>query len=122
MEVKKFFRASRGLIGATRLYPLPSKVHIANAHKWIHTALNTTCPLPSIFLDPPLLGTSFHVTQFYQAFLHISTASDKRWGEEAWVRGCNLLAYSLNFQFPLKKKNLLCYVFHMKSAVCKPSG
>ena len=25
--------------------------------------------------------------QFYQALPHISTASDKRWGEKAWVRG-----------------------------------
>jgi len=32
-------------------------------------------------------GTSYHVTQFYQAFPHISTASDKRWGEKAWVWG-----------------------------------
>jgi len=31
------------------------------------------------------LGTSYHVTQFYQAFPHVSTASDKRWGEKAWV-------------------------------------
>jgi len=27
------------------------------------------------------------VTQFYQAFPHVSTASDKRWGEKDWVRG-----------------------------------
>ena len=32
-------------------------------------------------------GTSYHVTQFYQAFPRVSTASDKRWGEKAWVRG-----------------------------------
>ena len=30
---------------------------------------------------------SLHVTQFYQAFPRISTASDKRWGEKAWARG-----------------------------------
>jgi len=54
MKVKKFFRASRGLIGATRLYPLPSGVHIPTAHRWIHTSLNTMCPLLSIFLHPPL--------------------------------------------------------------------
>jgi len=30
---------------------------------------------------------SYHVTQFYQAFPRVSTASDKRWGEKAWVRG-----------------------------------
>jgi len=28
-------------------------------------------------------GTSYHVTQFYQAFPRVSTASDKRWGEKA---------------------------------------
>jgi len=28
---------------------------------------------------------SYHVTQFYQAFPRVSTASDKRWGENAWV-------------------------------------
>jgi len=49
MKVKKFFRTSRGLIGTTHLYPLPSAVHIATAHKWIHTALHTMCPLPSIY-------------------------------------------------------------------------
>jgi len=30
---------------------------------------------------------SYHVTQFYQAFPRVNTASDKRWGEKAWVRG-----------------------------------
>ena len=29
-------------------------------------------------------GTSLHMTQ---AFPHVSTASDKRWGEKAWVQG-----------------------------------
>jgi len=54
MKVKKIFRASRELITATHRYPMPSAVHIATAHKWIHTALHTMCPLPSILLDPPL--------------------------------------------------------------------
>ena len=31
-------------------------------------------------------GTSYHVTQFYQAFPCVSTASDKHWGEKAWVQ------------------------------------
>jgi len=30
---------------------------------------------------------SYHVTQFYQAFPRVSNASDKHWGEKAWVRG-----------------------------------
>ena len=37
---------------------------------------SSTCP-----------GTSYHMTQFYQAFPHVSTANDKCWGEKAWVRG-----------------------------------
>jgi len=32
-------------------------------------------------------GTSLHMTQFYQAFPSISTASDKCWGEKVRVRG-----------------------------------
>ena len=55
MKVKIYFRASRGLIGTTHLYALPSAVRIATALKRIHTALHTMCPLPSIFLDPPLV-------------------------------------------------------------------
>jgi len=35
----------------------------------------------------PLLHTPYHVTQFYQAFPHVSTANDKRLGEKDWVRG-----------------------------------
>ena len=30
-------------------------------------------------------GTLLHVTQFYQAFPHISTASEKCWDEKVWV-------------------------------------
>ena len=32
-------------------------------------------------------GMSLHMTQFYQAFSCIDTASDKCWGEKAWVQG-----------------------------------
>jgi len=39
----------------------------------------------------PLLHTSKYViprnSVFYQAFPRVSTASDIRWGEKAWVRG-----------------------------------
>ena len=35
---------------------------------------SSTCP-----------GTSLQVTQFYQAFPCVSTASDKCWSEKAWV-------------------------------------
>ena len=36
------------------------------------------------------LGMSLHMTQFYQAFPCVSTASDKHWGERTWVQGCCL--------------------------------
>jgi len=38
----------------------------------------------------PLLHTSRYIIphdSVYQAFPRVSTASDKRWGEKAWVRG-----------------------------------
>jgi len=40
-------------------------------------------------------GTSYHVTQFYQAFPRVSTASNKRWGKKAWVRGYSPHAHIL---------------------------
>jgi len=42
------------------------------------TAVQKECATP---------GMSLHVIQFCQAFPHVSTASDKCWGEKAWVRG-----------------------------------
>jgi len=48
---------------------------------------------------PPHVQVRHHVTQFYQAFPHVSTASDKRWGEKAWVRGyimCELFISSVS--------------------------
>jgi len=33
------------------------------------------------------------MTQFYQAFHRVSTASDKRWGEKDWVRGYCITTY-----------------------------
>jgi len=41
-------------------------------------------------------GTSYHVTQFYQPFPCVNTASDKRWGEKAWVRGCGRGTFALS--------------------------
>jgi len=32
-------------------------------------------------------GMSLHMTQFYQAFPRVSTASNKRWSEKAWGLG-----------------------------------
>ena len=32
-------------------------------------------------------GMSSHMTQFYEAFPCVTTASDKHWGEKTWVRG-----------------------------------
>jgi len=37
-------------------------------------------------------GTSLHMTQFYQAFPRVSTASDKCWGEKAGY-GANTYLY-----------------------------
>jgi len=39
-------------------------------------------------------GTSYHVILFYQAFPPVSTSSDKRWGEKAWVRGYNYTTHT----------------------------
>ena len=58
---KKLFSSSYGLISTMRLYPLPLAVHIATAHKWIW---HTMCPLPSIFLDPPLGTVHVRITSF----------------------------------------------------------
>ena len=59
MKVKKFFprfaRTDQRYAPIYTAFALwPSPVHIATAQKCIHTALHTMCPLPSIFLDPPL--------------------------------------------------------------------
>jgi len=39
-------------------------------------------------------GTSLHVTQFYQTLPHVSAASDKHWGEKAWVQTRLCLYYT----------------------------
>ena len=49
------------------------------------TAIQKECATP-----PHVHPMSRYVTardQFYQAFPHVSTASDQLWGEKAWVRG-----------------------------------
>ena len=38
---------------------------------------------------------SYHITQFYQAFPRVNTASDKHWGEKAWERGYSLATCTL---------------------------
>ena len=54
-----------------------SAVQIATAHKWIHTALHSMCPLPSIFLD-----------LLVQAFLSLSLLKelDIRYRSVVWYR------------------------------------
>jgi len=82
--VKKFFRASRGLIGTTHLYKLPSPVHIATAQKWIHTALHTMCPLPSIFLDPPLQYCIIHAQNWtWRRVSYTLVSEPDRWEESS---------------------------------------
>ena len=49
-------------------------------------------------------GTSLYVTQFYQAFPRVNTASNKHWGEKAWV----LLLQCLHHG---KKIYYLCIIF-----------
>jgi len=44
-----------------------------------------TCDISKMCHSSTRLGTSLHVTQFYQAFPCVRAASDKRWGEKAWV-------------------------------------
>ena len=45
---------------------------------------------------------SLHMTQFYQAFPRISTASDKCWGEKAWVQDYTFQLLFLRKQKPEK--------------------
>ena len=51
------------------------------------TVLATFLGSESRFTAVQKVGTSYHMTQFYQAFPHVSAASDKHWGEKAWARG-----------------------------------
>jgi len=86
MEVKKYFCAKRGLIGATRRYALPSQLHIATTHKWIHMALHTMCPLPSIFLDPPLYTEIFSACNS----LLLSAVEMERVLLDLFMQGCHV--------------------------------
>ena len=51
---------------------------------------------------------SCHVTQFYQAFPHVSTASDKCWGE-TWVRG--YLRYTVDRIYSYVCRNVWTFRF-----------
>jgi len=59
-------------------------------HKVLATFLEFRKPLYScsegMYHSSTHPGGSLHVTQFYQAFPSIRTASDKHWGEKAWVQ------------------------------------
>jgi len=52
-------------------------------------------------------GTSLHVTPFYQAFPHVSTASDKCWGEKAWVWGYHSSGYSIQHKYWVSLLNVV---------------
>jgi len=59
-------------------------VHVCDRRSVVHSL---TCCFPG---NVPLLHMSSQVIahdQFYQAFPRVRTASNKRWGEMAWVRG-----------------------------------
>jgi len=66
-------------------------------------------------------GTSYHVTQFYQAFPRVSTASDKRWGEKALVRGYSYAALEKLNQFlplqMLQKRNEINTTLSFKNSI-----
>jgi len=55
------------------------------------------------FICPPnvQMRTSLHViTMPYHAFSHVSTATDKHWGDKAWVRGfINIISRSITSLF-----------------------
>ena len=75
-------------------------------------------------------GTSYHVTQFYQVFPHVSTASDKRWDEKAWVRGytntiymySRVLVSSLNYGLRLSKQPTQSMSKSSESKICIKNG
>jgi len=112
MKVKKIFHASCGLIGTTRLYTLPSPVHIATAHKWIHTALHTMCPLPSIFLDPTLLAV-YHVhTSWTETIKQVGTAHARTTILAVNIKDDDIVATCKNHQ-TLHVAAQHCYQIHM---------
>ena len=45
------------------------------------------CGLERMAVAASLVTSSSHVSVCRFQYRHISTASDKRWGEKAWVRG-----------------------------------
>jgi len=71
-----------------------------------------------------------HVTQFYQVFPRISTASDKRWDEKAWVRGytntiymySRMLVSSLNYRLRLSKQPTQSKSKSSESKICTKMG
>jgi len=57
-------------------------------------AHSLTCTFPGMCHSSTHPGTSLHMTQFYQAFPHVSIASDKLWGEKTWVRGYSIASFT----------------------------
>jgi len=71
--------------------------------------MSTQCP-----------GTSFARDLFYQAFPRVRPASDKCWGEKAWVRGYSYcirqwLAEEQMFEHVGSKAHLNCYEIQSSS-------
>jgi len=59
---------------------------------------------------------SYHVTQFYQAFPRVSTASDKRWGEKAWVQSYTMCTTCVSHLLELLQDHTHCstlYKLHL---------
>jgi len=62
----------------------------------LQSVVHSLAVFPGLCHSSTRPGMSYHVTQFYQAFPHVNTASDKRRGEKAWVRGYNTMATTTN--------------------------
>ena len=96
-----------GILGCVEEWHIPGKTKSKRVHyrlqtrtierrnTWHHTVLATFLGFRKLLYSctegmchsSTRPGMSYHMTQFYQAFPRISTASDKRWDVKALVRG-----------------------------------
>ena len=66
---------------------LGSKVKCWTVRGCVYKAIAYIAVFPGMCHSSTRPVMSYHVTQLYQAFPRVSNASDKRWGEKAWVQG-----------------------------------
>ena len=86
-----------------------------------------TCCLSGMCHSSTRPGMSYHVTQFYQAFPRVSTASNKCWGEKAWVRGYVFVVYlvsqsSSSQSLSLSLRNLFGRAEQLRDRPCSCSS